>query len=113
MVQIQQISTWQSSYGSEMGDPAPAQQPMIGLDEVILTMMIMQYRQQPVLKKPLALVRRFQVQTTSPVIQARNASPAGLAASSIHLGASAANYSKKSKASMREESPSPSVQDRQ
>ncbi len=32
MVQIQQISTWRSSFGSKMGDPMPLQQQTGGLD---------------------------------------------------------------------------------
>ncbi len=59
------------------------------------------------------LVRRFQIQTMLPAGQARATSPVGLAASSIHLGASATDFSGKSKAPTREESPSLSAQDRQ
>ncbi len=112
MVQIQQISTWQSSFGSEMGDPTPSQQQMGGLDETILTTMITQY-QQLVFKKLYTLVRRFHIQMTLPVIQARTMSPVGSAASLIHLGASAADYSGKEKAPAWEEGPSPSAMDGQ
>ncbi len=69
-VQIQQISTWRSAYGSEMGDPVLPQQQASGLDKVIPTMMIMQYQQQPVFKKPLAPVRRFQVPVMPAVTKA-------------------------------------------
>ncbi len=74
-VQIEQIDTWRSSLGSEMGDPAPAQQQVTGLDEVIPTTTVMHYCQQPVFKKPLAPVKRFQVQAMPPGKQARMASP--------------------------------------
>ncbi len=111
-VQIQQISTWQSSFGSEMGDPMPPQQQTGGLDETIPTTMITQYWQ-PVFKKPYMLVRRFQIQMTPPVIWAGIALPAGSAASLIHLGASAANYSAKEKVPMWEESSSLSAMDKQ
>ncbi len=59
MVQIQQISNWWSTFGSEMGDPTLPQQPG-GMDETIPTTMITQY-QQPVFKKPFVLVKQFQV----------------------------------------------------
>ncbi len=112
-MQIQQITTWRSSFGSKMGDLAPVQQQATSLDEVIPTMTVMQYCQQLVFKRPLALVKRFQVKVTLPGKQARMASPAGLAISSVHLGASAADNSQRSRASAREESPSLSAQDRQ
>ncbi len=113
MVQIQQIDTWWSSFGSEMGDLTLVQQQATGLDEVIPTMTVMHYCQQPMFKRPLALVKRFQVQATPPGKQARIALPMGSGVSLVHLGASTADYSQRSKAPTWEESPSLSAQDRQ
>ncbi len=96
-----------------MGDPVLAQQQATSLDEVIPTMMVMQFRQQLAFKRPLVPLKRFQVQATPPGKQARMASPAGSAISSVHMGASAADYSQRAKASAWEESPSLSAQDRQ
>ncbi len=45
IVMLQQISTWRSIAGSEMGDPAPAPQQLIGLDDTIPLTMVMQFRQ--------------------------------------------------------------------
>ncbi len=113
MVQTQQTNSWRSSFGSDMGDPAPAQQQATTLDEDILTMMVMRFHPQPAFRKPLVPLKRFQVETTPPGKQARVALPAGSAQSSVHLGESAADYSQRTQAPTWEESPSPSAKDRQ
>ncbi len=106
-MKIQQISTWQSIYGSEMGDLASLQVQGGGFDETILMTMLAQYKK-PVFKKPYTLVQKFQVMPL-----ARATSPAGSAISSMHLGVSAADYSQQSRAPRRKESPSLSAMDRQ
>ncbi len=58
-VQIQQIDSWWSSFGSDMGDPVLAQQQATSLDEDILTRMVMRFRPQPTFKWPLVLLKRF------------------------------------------------------
>ncbi len=43
MVMIQQIDSWRSSFGSDQGDLAPPQLRPAGLDDDILTMILMQF----------------------------------------------------------------------
>ncbi len=45
MVMLQQIDSWRSIQGSEMGDPAPLPQQQIGLDEDLPMTMVMQFHQ--------------------------------------------------------------------
>ncbi len=99
MLQIQHISSWRSVYGSEMGDPIPLQSPG-AFNQTILMPMIAQAKK-PMFKKPFVLVRTFQV--TPP---ARDASPAGLATSSMQMGITTTAYVEKKKPACME-SPSP------
>ncbi len=56
---LQQIDSWRSAQGSEMGDLAlPRLQP-IGLDDDIPTLTVMQFRPQPYFKKPHAPPKKF------------------------------------------------------
>ncbi len=59
MMQIQQISAWQSIFGSDMGGLMLPQVPG-GFDETIPTTTIAQYRK-PAFKKPFVPVKKFQV----------------------------------------------------
>ncbi len=108
MVQIQQISSWRSVYGSEMRDPTPLQLPGGSFDQTILMMTIAQAKRLA-FKKLFQPVQKFQVAPPA----ARGASPAGLAASSKHLGFTTADYSQQSRAPMRKESPNPGASDSQ
>ncbi len=65
-MQIQQISTWRSIYGSEMGELTLPQLPG-GLDETIPMTMITQYKKLA-FKKPFILVKRFQVTPLAPTV---------------------------------------------
>ncbi len=105
MLQIQQVSSWRSIYGSEMGDPMLLQL-LGGFDQTIPTMTIAQTKL-PASKKPFRPVKTFQV--TPPV--ARIMSPAGSAASSMQLGVAAATYTAMKKP-VRMDSPSPGASDR-
>ncbi len=58
-VQIQQISSWRSVYGSDMGGPMPLQLPG-GFDETIPMTTIAQAKKL-VFKKPFMPVKKFQV----------------------------------------------------
>ncbi len=80
MRQIQQILSWQSMYGSEMGDPM-LPQLLGGFDQTIPMTAIAQAKRLA-FKKPYRPVRTFQVTP----LAARGVSPAGLAASSLQLG---------------------------
>ncbi len=85
MLQIQQISSWRSMYGSEMGDPM-VPQLLGGFDQTIPMTTIAQVKK-PMFKKLLLPVCTFQV--TPP---ARGILPAGLAASLLQMGVTAAAY---------------------
>ncbi len=113
MVQIQQIDSWRSSFGSEMGVTALPQQQATSLDDDIPAMMVMQFRPQPQFKRPLAPPKKFRVKPTPPGKWSRMVSPAGSMQSSVHLGEGAADYSQRAKTPTWEQSPSPSAQDRQ
>ncbi len=104
MLQLQQISSWRSVYGSEMGDPMPLQL-LGGFDQMIPTTTIAQAKKLP-FKKPWQLVQTFQVTP-----QARGMSPAGSATSSMQPGVTTATYVAKTKARCME-SPSPDAPDR-
>ncbi len=106
MVQIQQISSWRSIFGSDMGDPMLPQLPG-GFDETIPMTMIAQAKKLA-FKKPFWLVKMFQVT----LLAARGVSPAGSAASSMQLGITTAGYSQ-SRTPMHVESPSPGAMDQQ
>ncbi len=105
-VQIPQISSWQSVYGSEMGDPTLPQLPG-GFDQTIPMMAITQAKK-PMFKKPFQPVKTFQVTP----LAARGVLPAGSAASSMQLGITTASYIQ-SKKPMCVESPSPGASDQQ
>ncbi len=45
MVMLQQIETWRSVAGSEMGDLALALRQPVGLDDTLPTMTVMQFHQ--------------------------------------------------------------------
>ncbi len=61
MVMIQQIDSWRSSFTSEQEDPALPQLWPTGLDDNILTMMVMQFRPQPQFKKPFVPPKKFRI----------------------------------------------------
>ncbi len=65
-VQIQQINSWRSSFGSKMGDAALPQQQVTGLDDNIPAMMVMQFHPQLQFKWPLAPPKKFRVELTPP-----------------------------------------------
>ncbi len=104
MLQIQQISSWQSVYSSEMGDPMPPQLPD-GFQTIPMTAIAQ--AKQPAFKKLWQPVQTFQV--TPPA--ARGMSPAGSATSSMLLGITAATYIEKPKPACVE-SPGPDATDR-
>ncbi len=90
-----------------MGDPTPPQLPGGGFDQTILMMVIAQAKK-PTFKKPFQPVQKFQAMS----LAARGASHAGSAASLMHLGFTATDYSQ-ARAPVHEESPSLGVLDRQ
>ncbi len=104
---LQQITSWRSVLGSEMGDPALAQQLLTALDEAVPPLMVMHFhpgffkRPHPLLQfgidKPLAPKSMTKSHTVSP------------APSSVHVGEGAAEVSQR----MWEQSPSPGASDRQ
>ncbi len=103
-LQTQQISSWQSGYGSKMGDIVPLQSPG-AFEEMLPTPTIIQARK-PMFKKPFIPVCTFQV-TPPP----RDASPVGSAASLMQMGVTTTIYVEKKKSACAE-SPSPETLDR-
>ncbi len=97
---LQQITSWRSVLGNEMGDPAPAQQLPTALDEAVPPLMVMHFRPgffkrphpppQFRIDKPLMPKSTTKSCTVSPV------------PSSVHVEEGAAEVSQR----MREQSPS-------
>ncbi len=61
MVQIQQIDSWRSSFGSNQGDPVPPQLWLASLDDDIPTTMVMQFHLQLQFKWPFEPPKKFRI----------------------------------------------------
>ncbi|MCP4549310.1 MAG: hypothetical protein GY835_22890, partial [bacterium] len=109
---LDQINTYRSIVGSEMGDPVPVQQLPTTMDDTVPPPMVIRFRE-GFFKRPLPPVPQFRIDLPAPKPlvkptpqQSRTPSPA---ASSVRAGESAAEVSQR----LQEQSPSPEADGRQ
>ncbi len=60
---LQQIESWRSVEGSEMGDPALMLRQLVGMDDTLPMMTIMQFHLSGYFKRPAVPPGRFRIDT--------------------------------------------------
>ncbi len=109
---LDQISTWCSIVGSEMGDPVLMQQLPTMMDDTVPPSMVIRFWE-GFFKRPLPPLPQFKIDKPAPKLlskpMSRQSHTPSLAASSVRAGECAAEVSQR----LREQSPSPGATNRQ